>query len=191
MYRVEVRQSHNYIGFSLAFGVFQEHYASAVTSLNGNKANIATIGTTSTVIEKDIAIIVVLAYFVQGLLYLISPITFTLLARWPSLRRHFAPLGLLLLSGGFLASSFASSVQQLIASQGIVCAVGSGLLFAPATLCLDEWFVRRKGLAYGTMWAAKSGTGVALPFIVGASLERFGARVTLQAWTVALVRLYS
>ncbi|KAF9893831.1 hypothetical protein FE257_010001 [Aspergillus nanangensis] len=34
------------------------------------------------------------------------------------------------------------------------------------------------------MWAAKSVCGVVLPFIASVCLDRFGARTTLQAWTV-------
>ncbi|OCK80383.1 MFS general substrate transporter [Lepidopterella palustris CBS 459.81] len=39
------------------------------------------------------------------------------------------------------------------------------------------------------MWAGKSLTGVVLPFAMGASLERFGARTTIRAWTAAMVLL--
>ncbi|OMP86446.1 hypothetical protein BK809_0003616 [Diplodia seriata] len=87
----------------------------------------------------------------------------------------------------FLASAFARRVWQLVALQGIVAGVGAGLLFAQSTLCLDERFSRRKGLAYGIMWAGKSATGVGLPFAISAGLERFGYRTTMLAWTAAVV----
>ncbi|KAI8262167.1 hypothetical protein K4K53_012342 [Colletotrichum sp. SAR 10_77] len=35
-------------------------------------------------------------------------------------------------------------------------------MFTPTTLYLDEWFIKRKGLAYGVMWAGKSAAGVLL-----------------------------
>lgn len=47
--------------------------------------------------------------------------------------------------------------------------------------------MRRKGLAYGVMWSAKSAAGVALPFGVSGCLERFGVETTLQGWTVLMV----
>ncbi|PYH45144.1 putative MFS monocarboxylate transporter [Aspergillus saccharolyticus JOP 1030-1] len=81
-------------------------------------------------------------------------------------------------------SSFAQTVWQLIATQGVLCGLGNGLVFSPTTLLLDQWFIRRKGLAYGIMWAGKSVCGVALPFVTSASLERYGVRTTLRAWTV-------
>lgn len=60
--------------------------------------------------------------------------------------------GIPLLSGSLLAASFANSVSQLIAFQGVLYAIGGNMLFAPTVNYLDEWFVRRKGLAVGVMW---------------------------------------
>ncbi|KAG7040066.1 MFS general substrate transporter [Colletotrichum scovillei] len=157
-------------GYSLAFGVFQEYYGSHPDKLEGDTSNVAVIGTTMT-----------------GIMYLISPFTFTILSRWPRLRRWFGPLGLLLTAIGFLLSSFATTVWQLIATQGVICALGCGLLFTPTTLYLDEWFVKRKGLAYGVMWAGKSAAGVGLPFAMETCLQQFGPVVTLRAWSVATV----
>ncbi|KAF2465434.1 MFS monocarboxylate transporter [Lindgomyces ingoldianus] len=159
-------------GFPISFGVFQEYYSSHPEELDGDTSNVAAIGTT-----------------VTGIMYLSSPFTFAILTRWPRLRRWFGPIGLVMTACGFLISSFATEVWQLIATQGVICALGSGLLFTPTTLYLDEWFIRRKGLAYGVMWAGKSITGVGLPFAMEASLHRFGPRPTLQAWTVATVLL--
>ncbi|KAF1967716.1 putative MFS monocarboxylate transporter [Bimuria novae-zelandiae CBS 107.79] len=159
-------------GFSSAFGVFQEYYSSHGDELKGGVGNVATVGTT-----------------VSGVMYLMSPFTFFLLTRWPRLRRWFGPIGLVLAFIGFLASSFATTVGQLILTQGVVSALGCGLLFTPTTLYLDEWFVKRKGLAYGIMWAGKSATGVGLPFAINASLRRFSPGTTLQAWSVATVLL--
>lgn len=122
-------------------------------------------------------------------MYLMSPITFTVLTKWPGLRSWFGPIGLIMTAVGFLMSSFATKVWQLIATQGVISALGCGLLFTPTTLYLDEWFVKRKGLAYGIMWAGKSSTGVAMPFIMDASLRRFGPARTLQGWSVATVLL--
>lgn len=123
----------------------------------------------------------------QGILYLLSPITFTLLTRYPHLQRHCAIVGLVLTVVGSLLSSFSVYVWHLIATQGVLCAIGNGLLFSPTTLYLDQWFIQRKGLAYGIMWAAKSVAGVALPFVASACLEKFGSRTTLRAWTVTTV----
>ncbi|ORY13103.1 putative MFS monocarboxylate transporter [Clohesyomyces aquaticus] len=159
-------------GFPLCSGVFQEYYLSHPDELEGDTTNVAVIGTT-----------------VTGIMYLSSPFTFAILTRWPRARPWFGVIGLAMTVCGFLISSFATKVWQLIAMQGVICALGCGLLFTPSTLYLDEWFIKRKGLAYGVMWAGKSITGVGLPFAMEASLRRFGPRITLQAWTVATLFL--
>ncbi|PWY84696.1 MFS general substrate transporter [Aspergillus sclerotioniger CBS 115572] len=165
-------------GFSLVSGLFQEYF-STHSDLERGKGGLAMVGTTST-----------------GILYLLSPVTFTLLTRYPYLQKYCASIGLVLSVGGSLLSSFSTTVWQLIATQGVICGLGNGLVFSPTTLYLDQWFIRRKGLAYGIMWAAKSISGVALPFVASACLDQFGASTTLRAWTVVtllttLAALYS
>lgn len=41
--------THNFVGYSLAFGVFQEYYGSHPHMLKGDSSNVAMIGTTMTV----------------------------------------------------------------------------------------------------------------------------------------------
>ncbi|PYI08183.1 putative MFS monocarboxylate transporter [Aspergillus sclerotiicarbonarius CBS 121057] len=153
-------------GFSLVSGLFQEYF-STHNDLDGGKGALAMVGTTST-----------------GILYLLSPVTFTLLTRYPYLQKYCASVGLILSVGGSLFSSFATTVWELIATQGVMCGLGNGLVFSPTTLYLDQWFIRRKGLAYGIMWAAKSISCVALPFVTSACLGRFGARTTFEGMDV-------
>jgi MFS family permease len=114
------------------------------------------------------------------------PAVFTLLTRYPRLRPYCGPVGLVITVGSLILSSFATKVWQLIVSQGIICAIGSGLLFSPTSLYLDEWFVARKGMAVGTMWAGKSVAGVILPFVMSALLDAYGPSTTLRAWAVVL-----
>ncbi|KAF1950947.1 hypothetical protein CC80DRAFT_597816 [Byssothecium circinans] len=133
--------------------------------------------------------VAVIGTTVTGIMYLISPFIFFILTRWPRLRRWFGPIGLFLAATGFLLSSFSTTLWQLILTQGVISAIGCGLLFTPTNLYLDEWFVRRKGLAYGIMWAGKSMTGVGLPFAAEASLRKFGPANTLRAWSVLTILL--
>ncbi|KAJ5363686.1 uncharacterized protein N7496_009399 [Penicillium cataractarum] len=132
-------------GFSTVFGIFQEYY-STHDVLQGDKGDLATVGTTSTV--------------------------------WC------IPTGLAITVIGSLLSSFSQQVWHLIATQGVMCAIGNALMFSPSSLYMDQWFIQKKGLALGIMWAAKSITGVALPFVANACLNRFGSSTTFRAWTV-------
>ncbi|KAI1101053.1 MFS general substrate transporter [Jackrogersella minutella] len=156
-------------GYSLAFGIFQDYYTThAVLKGSRSPGTIASIGTSQT-----------------GILYLMMPITFTLLTKFPHLRRWSMIAGLLLTTGCLTASSFATTASQLIVTQGVLHAIGCGLLFSPTSLCLDEWFSERKGLAYGAMWSGKSVVGAGMPFLTGALLSRYGVGATLRSFAVA------
>lgn len=60
--------------------------------------------------------------------------------------------GIPLMAISLIGASFASSVKTLIVTQGVLYAVGGSMVYYPTLIFLDEWFVRRKGMAYGVMW---------------------------------------
>lgn len=60
--------------------------------------------------------------------------------------------GLPIMSIALIAASYVSHVKNLILTQGILYAFGGSLVYYPALNSLDEWFIRRKGMAYGVMW---------------------------------------
>ena len=85
-------------------------------------------------------------------MYLGLPFVFLALQRWPKYRLYYAPSGLAITALALIISSFSTRVWQLILTQGVLYALGGMLLYAPTITFLDEWFVRRKGFAYGIMW---------------------------------------
>lgn len=59
------------------------------------------------------------------------------------------------------------------------------MLYFPILCMLNEWFVRRRGFAYGVLYAGGGFSGVGLPFLLEWLLSRFGYRTTLRAVAVA------
>jgi hypothetical protein len=59
-------------------------------------------------------------------MYLMMPLTFTLLTKYPRLRPYTGPVGLCITIASLVMSSYATQVWQLIASQGVLCAIVSG-----------------------------------------------------------------
>ncbi|KAK8075108.1 hypothetical protein PG997_009771 [Apiospora hydei] len=133
------------VGYSQAYGIFQEYYTSTQI-VAGPPSAIASIGASQT-----------------GIMYLMMPLSFTALIKYPRLRRWCGPLGLVMTTASLVASAYATTVGQLVATQGVLYAIGCGLLFSPTSLYLDEWFVERKGMAYGVLWAGKSAVGMVMP----------------------------
>lgn len=89
-------------------------------------------------------------------MYLLMPLYFFVLQRWPALKSISTKASVPLVTIALLGASFAQNVSQLIACQGVLFAIGGNLMFTPTVTYLDEWFVRRKGLAIGIMWYVRT-----------------------------------
>ena len=84
-----------------------------------------------------------------------------------------------------VAASFCTSVPGLIATQGAGYGLGFAILYFPTLSMLNEWFVRRRGLAYGVMFAGSGLSGTGFPFMLQALLSRYGYQTTLRVVAVA------
>lgn len=121
-------------GFPFSFGVFQSHYI-AIT-FAADPSSVPTIGTCAT-----------------GIMYMLSPFMMYVLEEYPSTRKSCAVVGLVIMIASLLAASFAREVWQLILCQGVVFGVGGMALYEPTCFYLNEWFVKKKGMAFGVMWS--------------------------------------
>lgn len=150
----------------MSYGVFQEYYSSDWT-LEGDQAATGVIGTTS-----------------NGVMYLSMPFLFALFTkRWARRRQRAAVCGAVLACVGFLLSSFSTNVWHLIATQGVMAALGCALIYSPATLSLGEWFnTSNRALAYGVVLSCKNIGGTVSPFLMRALLDRYSFRVALRIW---------
>lgn len=74
--------------------------------------------------------------------------------QWPNFRRPSCGLGIVLVTIALVVSSLSQGVWELILTQGVMYAIGGILIYNPVLLFLDEWFVRKKGMAFGIMWVS-------------------------------------
>ncbi|KAI2467528.1 MFS general substrate transporter [Annulohypoxylon bovei var. microspora] len=151
-------------GFPFAFGVFQDYYSTHEPF--AGSPNITIVGTCA-----------------MGIMYLTAPIMMGLCRLFNRWARWMSILGLLTMCLSLAMSSFSTTVPHLIATQGILYAIGGGIAYSPCILYLDEWFVQRKGLAYGIMWSGTGLAGVVLPLLLEWLLHYFGFRTTLRLWS--------
>lgn len=152
----------------MSYGVFQEYYTTPHTPLqiSGNIRSVGVIGTT-----------------LSGIIYLSMPFLFGLLARrLTRFRTHALVVGGVLSVSSIIASAFATSVAGLIATQGVMQAVGATLLYSASTIYIDEWYIQRKGFGYAITLAAKSTVGVVCPLAFSGMLSHIGYRPTLFIW---------
>ena len=157
-------------GFPLSFGVFQNYYA----HLPQFKDNpyVSVVGTTA-----------------SGISYLGAPLVMPLIRRWSRYRKQMILVGWPLCIAGLVAGSFADSLSTLVLTQGVMYGVGFLIFYYPILTMVDEFWVRRRGMAYGLLCSASGASGAVMPLILQASLRQFGYRTTLRGVAVALVIL--
>ncbi|KAH8801393.1 putative MFS monocarboxylate transporter [Xylogone sp. PMI_703] len=157
-------------GFPFAFGLFQEYYSRHELFSGNDISSIAAIGTTST-----------------GLMYCTSPFVYGLLRRFPNHRKACCVTGFIILLSSLVGASFASTIPQLLATQGVLYAIGGSLQYFPTYLYLNDWFIQRRGTAYGVFIAGGGAAGVVIPFVMEWLLSNWGFRVTLRVWAIVSV----
>ena len=152
-------------GFPITFGVFQDYYTthppfsssspstlrfSTRSTSNSSNDNSIT-GSSSSARAGKIALIGTLA---TGIVYLGAPPMVYLVRRYP--RWH-----LIMIWGGWLVSivalvgaSFAKTVGGLVATQGALYGIGFLPMHFAIAGWFNEWWVRRRGMAYGVLFGA-------------------------------------
>ncbi|KAJ5820301.1 hypothetical protein N7474_005892 [Penicillium riverlandense] len=154
-------------GFAFTYGVFQAYY-SEIEEFK-NSGNIAVVGTCA-----------------MGIMYLDLPLVFAIYRQWPKYQRLGCGVGVLLMCLALGLSSLSTNVTHLIITQGIFYALGGSIAYSPCILLMEDWFDKRKGLAFGVMWAGTGLGGVVLPIVMEQLLSRYGFRTTLRAFAIAL-----
>jgi MFS family permease len=147
--------------------MFQEYYSSSVPFAGA--AGIPAVGTCA-----------------MGILHMASPIVLGPLTRFPQYRRPAIVMGLVIMCLGLGLGSMCKTVPQLIVTQGIMYGIGGAITYHPIVQLLDEWFVVKKGLAFGIVWAGTGLGGVVVPLLLQFLLNKYGFRTTLRIWTLML-----
>ncbi|KAJ5232593.1 hypothetical protein N7468_005549 [Penicillium chermesinum] len=154
-------------GFAFTYGIFQEYYSRMEEFRDSG--NIAIVGTCA-----------------MGIMYLDLPLVFAAYRQWPKYQRIGCAAGVLLMCLALGLSSLSQNVTHLILTQGIFYAIGGSIAYSPCILLMEEWFDRRKGLAFGVMWAGTGLGGVILPICMQQLLDKYGFRTALRAFAIAL-----
>lgn len=122
-------------------------------------------------------------------MYFAAPGIYTLLKMNPRYRRPSVMIGFFIILAALTGASFCNSIGSLIATQGFLYAVGGSLHYYPVLLYLDEWFIQRRGFAFGIICAGAGAGGVAIPLTMDWILRNWGFRTALRAWAVIFVVL--
>jgi MFS family permease len=122
-------------------------------------------------------------------MYLDIPLVMAAHRRFPKAARYSTISGLLIMCLALALSSFSTTVTHLLVTQGIIYAVGGSIAYSSCIIYLEEWFVRRRGLAFGIMWSATGLSGVILPLLLEWLLNARGYQTTLRIFAGAVFAL--
>lgn len=86
-----------------------------------------------------------------------------------------------------VAAAFVTSANLLILFQGVLYGIGFLVLYAALLSMLNEWFVQRRGLAYGVLFAGGGISGSCFPFVLEQLLSSYGYKTALIGVAVAQV----
>ncbi|VDB91914.1 unnamed protein product [Peniophora sp. CBMAI 1063] len=116
----------------------------------------------------------------SGIIYCSSPFWDAILRRYPRQRRPAMWLGAFMCFASLLGASYATTIIGLVTLQGVIYALGASLIWQPALSYLSEWFVERRGMANGAMFAGTALGGLFLPLILPPLITSYGSAVTLR-----------
>jgi len=152
----------------VSFGIFQSSYST--NPLFKSSTGITTIGT-----------------LLNGIAWLATPLTNALVLRYSDHRMHMLWFGWLLCITGLVGASFATQVWHLQVFQGFFYGAGWVIYWSPMLVTMNEWWIERRGMAFGLWFTASNVSGFIMPFLVQWLLDRHDFRVTLRVYTVLSV----
>ena len=79
-------------------------------------------------------------------MYLSTPVVALLTQRWPQWSRPAMCVAAAVMVVSLIAASFCKSVSGLLATQGVMYALGGLTVYYPSIKYIDEWFHARKGM---------------------------------------------
>ncbi|KAK4148582.1 monocarboxylate transporter 10 [Chaetomidium leptoderma] len=130
----------------------------------------------------DTGSVAVIGTCAMGIMYLDTPLIMYLHRRFPKPARYSTILGLLTMCLALALSSFSTTVTHLIITQGVFYALGGSVAYASCIIYLEEWFVARRGLAFGIIWSATGLAGVVLPLVLEYLFQAKGYQTTLRVF---------
>ncbi|KAK8108736.1 hypothetical protein PG984_014537 [Apiospora sp. TS-2023a] len=103
--------------------------------------------------------------------------------RW---QRQMIWVGWLICIGGLALGSFAPTLEVLILTQGVAYGLGFLIFYYPILSMVNEYWIARRGMAYGILCGASGVSGSFMPFVLQTLLEKYGYKTTLRAVAIGL-----
>ncbi|GAA5905199.1 hypothetical protein JCM8208_000312 [Rhodotorula glutinis] len=134
--------------------------------------------------DNSIGILSAIGAVNLGTQYLLPLPTTILFRRYPDYVKMALWISTALYTGSMLLSSWATQAWQLVVLQGIVCGATGSIMYTPVLMWLNDWWVAKKGLAGGIIFAGAGIGGLIFPFIISSLLSWRGFPWMVRIWAV-------
>lgn len=121
-----------------------------------------------------------------GVPYLGAPFMTYLCQKERFSQRYYIWVGWFICVVGLVAAAFCKSLIPLALTQGLCYGVGSFILDVPVLLILNTWFLRRRGVAYGILFATTDFFAFALSFLAEVLLKKYGFRTSMLIFAAVM-----
>jgi MFS family permease len=121
-----------------------------------------------------------------GLVYLGAPMMTYVCQIYSVPLRYYLLVGWFISVAGLVAGAFCKSLVTLVITQGLCYGIGICIIEVPTLLVLNSWFVERRGLAYGILFAMTDLFGCTFCYIANSVLSRHGFKITLLVFAAVI-----
>ncbi|GAA5865850.1 hypothetical protein JCM8547_005735 [Rhodosporidiobolus lusitaniae] len=94
-------------------------------------------------------------------------------------------------SGAYLIASWTTKAEHLIVLLGVIGGTANAVLFTPVWYLLSQWFVVRRGFAYGVIVSGIGLGGLIFPFILDGLLKAGGFALMARVWAGVQLAVFS
>ncbi|EON66847.1 hypothetical protein W97_06249 [Coniosporium apollinis CBS 100218] len=111
--------------------------------------------------------------------FLGAPLITPVISRYYAYQQEMIWAGWITCSLGLIAASFAKGVWHLVLTQGVAYGIGFLVLYYPLLNMLNDWFIKRRGLAHRILFASSSPivlVGPTLPLLRSRTIKADAAR---------------
>ena len=130
-------------------------------------------GTTLAELQWTFSLLIILQTF-------FSPFQAFLVERFGA--RTLISLGALMSGGGWILSARAESVGTLYLTYGVICGIGTGIIYVGVIGLMVRWFPDRRGLATGLAAAGYGAGAILTSFPIDGMIKGSGYAATLVTW---------
>src|ERR1700687_5836531 len=95
-------------------------------------------------------------------------------------------LGAVMSGAGWIATSYIATIWGLYATYGLLCGVGTGIVYIGIIGLMVKWFPDRRGLATGVVAAGYGFGAIATTFPIDSMLKSAGHQHTLIVFGIVL-----